>query len=169
MKNGVATEESPIRMIKITNEPDLVTVWPHIKRQLEKLRHKDKSIRSWTSHSIFNAIRFGLPTSQPRTTAVELYVAMQEHQIQGFMVTQPLVDPFMNGIQIGIYVWILDANFELLEKFLPELDQLCRSVGGDLIEFHTGRTGWFRQWGRMAKLGFKVSQYRVERKVPWQL
>jgi len=165
--NGVARQTESIAFFRIQSEEQLAVCWPHCKKQIEKLRHKDKSIRSWTSQSVFSAIRFGLPSANPRTTAVELHLATQEGKIMGFMVTEPLRDPFLNNIQIGTYVWILDTDFELLEKFLPELDRMTRNTGGEWIEFHTGRTGWFRSWGRMAKLGFTVQQYKISRRVPW--
>src|SRR5580765_2318893 len=116
--NGIAADTSTekYRMVQITTHEGLLEVWGFVKKGIDRVKARDKNFGSLTHNQIFNAIRFGLPTAQPRTTGVELYVAIDaENRVKGFMITTPLVDPFRNGVPVGISVWFLYANYELIE------------------------------------------------------
>jgi hypothetical protein len=170
--NGIATI-TPIKkydMVQITTHEALLQCWGFVKKGLDRIKARDKNFRSLTHNQIFNAIRFGLPTAQPRTTAVELFVAVEianHNRIKAFMVTTPLIDPFRNNVPVGINVWFLYANWELIETFLSRGVDLCRLHGGDQIEFKTGRKGWLRYAGRLATLGFHCEEYKFCKEISW--
>jgi len=162
----IATEG--YRMVQVTNMDGLLNCWPFVKKGIDRIKARDKSCGSWDHHNIFNAIRFGLPTASPRTTAVELHLGVDSSScMKGFVVTMPKIDPFRNNLPVGIVVWLLYADYRMIEMFLPSLEQLCRQHGGDEIEFQSGRLGWLRNFGRMKRLGFKVVQYKFSKTVEW--
>jgi hypothetical protein len=146
-------------MVPIVTLDDLLVVWPFVKKGFLHIKKRDKSAGSQTHHQLFNAIRFGLPTPE-RTNAVMLHVAVEgERTVRGFMVTCPLIDPFLSNTPVGILVRYLYADFPMVQQFLPALKNLCRQYGGDVIEFQSGRLGWLRNFGRMKRLGWDIYHY----------
>lgn len=167
--NGKVHEDhEQLRMVHVTTMDMLVSCWPFVKNGIDRIKARDKSCGNWTHSHIFNAIRFGLPTAQPKTTAVELYLVVDaESRMKGFMVTTPKIDPFMNNVPIGIIVWLLYADYKMIVRFLPDLERMAKQNGGDTIEFQSGRLGWLRNFGRMKRLGFEVAQYTYRKAVVW--
>jgi len=168
--NGTHTEVAPefLKMIQVTDLDTLLQAWPFVKAGIERIRARDKSCGSWTHSQIFNAIKFGLPTAPQRTTGVELFLAIDsQKRIKAFMVTTPKLDPFRNNAPVGVIVWLLYANYAMIEQFLPELERLGKINGGDQIEFQSGRQGWLRHFGRMMKLGFRIEQYKFIKDIQW--
>lgn len=157
------------RMQQITTHEGLLDVWGFVKKGIERINNRNKSCSHNVAHNqIFNAIRCGFPTAQPRTSGVELYVVIDaKNRVKGFMVTAPLVDPFRNGVPIGLTVWFAYADYEIIEMFLPKVVALCKLNGGDQIEFKSGREGWLRHWGRMAKLGFRIAERKFVLDIQW--
>lgn len=168
MNGKVHEAPEQLHMAQVTTLETLIECWPFVKKGIERIKARDKSCGNWSHNQIFNAIRFGLPTAQPKTTAVELYLALDAtNRMKGFMVTTPKIDPFMNNVPIGIIVWLLYADFNMIQQFLPSLERLAKQNGGDVIEFQSGRLGWLRNFGRMKRLGFEVFQYTYRRNVKW--
>jgi hypothetical protein len=167
-------------MVQIKSLEELMLIWPFVKKGIDRIKHRDKSCGSWTHSHLFNGIRFGLPTAQPKTTAVELFVAFDREtkEPKGFMVTTPRLDPFMNNVPCGIHVWLLYANHELIEEFLPALERLGKINGGDEIRFESGRLGWLGKFGKllsesfrlgkMGKLGWRIHQVVYTREIKWK-
>lgn len=148
-----------LRFVQVSTMDELQAFWPFVRDGIEHIKKRDRSMGHLTPTHVYNGIRFGLPTAQPRTTAVELFLALEGKIPKAFMVTTPQQDPFRNNIPVGIYVWFLYADFKMLTQFLPELERLGKISGGEEIRFHSGRKGWLRNFGRMTRLGFDLWQY----------
>lgn len=170
--NGkVHVEPVQSRLVQVQTHSELVQFWPYVLRGLERIKHRDKTARETDHHQIFNAIRFGLPTAQPRTTGVELYLAMEGNRVEGFMITAPLVNPFRGNVPIGIrveYLYSPERGFDLIRLHLPTLERICKLAGGDVIEFETGRKGWFgKPYGNLRQLGFEVYEHKFRKELRW--
>ena len=167
------------RLVQIATPEELLAVWPFVKKGIDRIKHRDKSAGSWTHSHVYNGIRFGLPTAQPRTTTVELFVAFDaaSREPKGFMVTTPRLDPFANNVPIGVHVWLLYADFDLIMRFLPFLERLGKLNGGDQIRFESGRLGWLGKFGKlltsafsfgkMGRLGFRIHQIVFVKDIQW--
>jgi len=177
--NGhIQTSTDALQLLQIKTLDELIGVWPFVKRGIEHIKDRDKTCGSWTTSQIFNAIKFGLPTMPQKTTATELFVALdQTTKLKAFMVTTPRLDPFLNNSPCGIHVWLLYANREMVKQFLPQLEQLGKIHGGQRITFESGRPEWLGRWGRaavkmfesgwMGKLGFRIHQFVFVKDIKW--
>ena len=177
MHNGTThVKEQELQLIQVKTLDELLGVWSFVKKGIDHIKHRDKSCGSWTHSQIFNAVKFGLPTAKQKTTSVELFVAY-DTEPRAFMVTTPHLDPFMNNAPCGIHVWLLYANAEMVEQFLPALERLGKIQGGDQIRFESGRFSWLGRIGNlverhfetgwMGKLGFRVHQIVYTKDIQW--
>ena len=152
-------------MRKVDTPEKLIAVWPYVEKGIKHLMHRNRKCSpTFTTNHVFMMIKNGLPSAQPRTSMVELHVAYEGANPIGFIVLYPFVDPFLQ-VANKIYVWLINANFDLMERFWGYLTNIAIQNGVDTIEFDSPRAGWIRKMQRLSKLGFAVRKYTFCAKV----
>lgn len=133
----------------------LPAVWPFVRRGLLHIKAKQGARSTWTPEHVLAAITQG---------GAELWLAMSAtHKPLGFVVTQPLPDPFLHITQ-GLLVWMgysdPRAPHVAVEKMDDTLAQVARARGYSYVEALTTRPGLPR---RMARDGWETVLYVIRK------
>lgn len=146
------------------NRPDqLIELWPWMKEQIEKLRTKNPPRQHWLPEHVRIQILQGIANQN----AVECFVAhnigsaREPESLHGMIIVHPLIDPFVN-LPLTWFVWLGIIEPKVLERLLPEFEQLARARGYLHWKWTTSRKGWAR---RAAKFGAKVVEYALEKEL----
>lgn len=140
--------------------PDaLHSVWPYVKRGLERVR--EVSPERWLPEDLYAHLRIG---------RAHLYTGWHEERYLGFFITENKRDPFTNDAFVN--VWVLFAepqqgeHFADVGQFIKDtiafIDTIALNAGAKWIAMD-GRTGW----QRMLKGYFEPVKVKYERMVEY--
>jgi hypothetical protein len=149
--------EVPIKLIKVTNDATLFQHWPWLEKRLNVVKRKDRSNEQWTPAHLRESVRKGFWGQ----SSVELWLGVNdEGVIEGFILTTVRVDPFVN-LPAALTAWVLWGNEALINRALPQLEEIAKNRYLTAIEFFTSRQGWFK---KASRFGFRLSlmQFRKE-------
>src|SRR5262245_48754546 len=142
-----------IQPVKIMDLKGLNECWPYVRDRLAVIKAKDKTCRNWIPEHIRNEIQKAF-IGQSTT---ELFIGLDDSRvIHGFVITQVHIDPFVN-VPLILWVWFAWLNQEMIERFMPFLENIARDRGLTEIDFDTGRWGWHGTIRRLKASGFKMS------------
>lgn len=133
--------------------------WPWIEKRLEILKAKNHT-EKWQPGHIRNEIIRGFTGG----STVELYFSVApDNSLDGFMIITVRADPFTQLAE-SLVVWLLWANEDLIDRYLPELCKIAKERFLDSIEFISPRRGWMLR-GKAARRGFKVKSVIFRKEV----
>ena len=138
-----------LHMDKLTSPDLLACLWPWMREGLVHIRRKNYSSRTtWLPEHVRDQIALGITNPQmlPQFNRTECFIGHNEddESLHGFLVTYPLVDPFVS-LTLSWFVWMASIQFDTLNHILPEFEELARSRGYRRWEWTSPRPGWERR------------------------
>src|SRR5574341_1199872 len=128
------------RLIAIGQER-LHAVWPTILPGLAKIHRRASD--HWIPEDVYAALRTGHST---------LHLAEIDGQYLGFVVLTP--SSVWDGLKLHIWCAYGEIDQDVVALFLPQLEQMARSIGARRITFWSSR-----RWDRRIKpYGFALAQ-----------
>jgi hypothetical protein len=107
---------------------ELHDVWPWVQEGLLKVKKKTQA--DWIPEDVYSAIRNGTST---------LHLGNQD---EGFLVLTPRNDWDCKTL----FIWIAYGEGNVYEKYLPEIEQIAKSINARRIRFESSRKGWGKRF-----------------------
>lgn len=129
---------------------DIRLRWPLLRKWLLEIGRKNpKSYAKWEPEHIRLEVLKGIAGQN----GVQMFLCFNP-DLQGFFITYPQVDPFVN-LPLALFIWLTYGPNGVLEYAMPFIEQMAREGGYTAIEGMSGRPGWIR---RLARYGFEPTQ-----------
>lgn len=114
------------------NPSELHDIWPLIRRGLEIVAKKSEA--DWIPEDIYMALRQGKST---------LHIDYNGDEYDGFVVITETPD--YHGLTL--YIWAAYCvTHNAIDRYLPTIKEMARSVGAKKIRFGSPRKGWAKRF-----------------------
>jgi len=149
-----------LHICKVLTPDMLNTVWAWMRLGLERIKAKNAPEARWLPEHVRVEIQKGFLGQ----SGTECFVAHDYDQVEtlhGFLVAYPLIDPFVH-LPLSWLVWMANIEFGVLDRVLPEFEQMARERGYLSWRWMTSRKGWAR---RAERFGARLVEFTIAKEL----
>lgn len=146
-----------LHMCKLKSGEELSILWPWLRHGLRTIAAKNPKRTYWLPEHLRMQIALGLAGQNQ----LECFVAHENGEgtdmLHGFLMAYPLIDPFVQ-LPLTWFVWMANIGPRVMEKLMPEFEEMARKRGFVRWQWGTSRMGWAR---RAARFGASVVELTI--------